>query len=345
VKPAAVLVDPAHPEALVGKILCHNASANGRGPALVLKGRILQLEDVVKLASAGLDTVHVVGMEPGEIHEDEAAGRLARVVAGVGVGVRGPVESQMRLVAQHNGLLQIDAAALERLNGIEDISVFTLYDGQLVAEGKTVAGVKVTPFAVAEDRVRRAEDEARLGGGVVKVLPFQPLRVGILVREHLQSKQREKFEASIQRKISWFGSSISGLRYVADTSEAVAQGLEALVADSQLVLTAGANATDPLDPTLVALRSLGARMEKQGAPAHPGSAVWLSYLQEVPVFGVAACGMFSQATVLDLLLPKFFAGLRVQAVDFNRLGHGGLLSRDMAFRFPPYGEFEAKDEL
>jgi hypothetical protein len=49
--------------------------------------------------------------------------------------------------------------------------------------------------------------------------------------------------------------------------------------------------------------------------------------------------------VLDLLLPKFFAGLRVQAVDFNRLGHGGLLSRDMTFRFPPYGEFEAKDEL
>ena len=85
-------------------------------------------------------------------------------------------------------------------------------------------------------------------------------------------------------------------------------------------------------------------MEKQGAPAHPGSAVWLAYLINKPVFGVAACGMFSRATVLDLILPRLFTGARVTADDFNRLGHGGLLSKDMAFRFPAYGAFDTLDQ-
>ncbi len=344
-KPEIARVDPGHPEGLVGRVLCHNVSPNGRGPALLRKGAILRAEDVAKLVAAGLRSVHVVAIETGELHEDEAARRLARVVAGPGTVVRGPVESQMRLAAERNGLLVVDTPALERLNGIPDISIFTLYDGQLVGEGKTVAGVKVTPFVVPEARVHAAEAEARRSGGVVRVLAFKPMRVGILVRERLEPRQRQKFEAAIRRKIAWFGSTIAALRFVADDQEAVARALRELVPQSDLVLTAGANATDPLDPTLVALQQVGAQMEKQGAPAHPGSAVWLAYLGDVPIFGVAACGMFSKATVLDLLLPKFFAGLRVRASDFNSLGHGGLLSKDMAFRFPPYGEFEAKDEL
>ena len=137
-------------------------------------------------------------------------------------------------------------------------------------------------------------------------------------------------------KVAWFGSSISQIRYVLDETDAVQRAIPALLADADLLLTAGANATDPLDPTLVALERVGATIEKRGAPAHPGSAVWLAYLDGKPIFGVAACGMFSKATVLDLILPRLFTGVRVTAADFNGLGHGGLLSKDMAFRFPSY---------
>jgi len=131
---------------------------------------------------------------------------------------------------------------------------------------------------------------------------------------------------------------------IRDSVGAVEAAVGGLLSDADLLLTAGANATDPLDPTLVALEHLGVRMEKQGAPAHPGSAVWLAYLSDKPIFGVAACGMFSRATVLDLILPRLFTGARVTAGDFNRLGHGGLLSKDMAFRFPAYGAFETLDQ-
>jgi molybdopterin biosynthesis enzyme len=167
--------------------------------------------------------------------------------------------------------------------------------------------------------------------------------VAVLVRERLEPAQREKFQASIEMKVAWFGSTISEIRYVADDVGAVEAAVSGLLRDADLLLTAGANATDPLDPTLVALERVGARMEKQGAPAHPGSAVWLAYLSGKPIFGVAACGMFSRATVLDLILPRLFTGARVTAADFNGLGHGGLLSKDMGFRFPAYGAFDTLD--
>jgi molybdopterin biosynthesis enzyme len=311
---------------------------------LLLKGRVLTRADWPVVASARVDELHVVRMERGDVHEDEAARRLGKVVAGSGVIVHGPVESQVRLSAEVNGIFKVDVQRLQALNSIQDVSIFTLFDGQLVSKGKTIAGVKVTPFVVPEARLLEAERVAAAGGGVVRVLSFQPMRVAVLVRERLDPAQREKFQASIEMKVAWFGSTISEIRYVADDVGAVEAAVGGLLRDADLLLTAGANATDPLDPTLVALERLGARMEKQGAPAHPGSAVWLAYVSDKPIFGVAACGMFSRATVLDLILPRLFTGAGVTADDFNRLGHGGLLSKDMAFRFPAYGAFDTLDQ-
>lgn len=324
-------------DAIDGAVLAHTISEpNGRHGALLHKGHILSRDDWAVVAKSGVRELHVIRIEPGEVHEDEAARRLAEIVAGTGITCHDPVESQVRLSAAVNGIFQVDVARLQALNSIEDISIFTLFDGQLVSKEKTVAGVKVTPFVVASRRLDEAEHAAGTGG-VVQVLAFKPMRVAILVRERLDTAQREKFQRSIEMKVSWFGSSISEIRFVPDAMEAVRNAIDELLPKADLLLTAGANATDPLDPTLVALDRLGARMEKRGAPAHPGSAVWLAYLEDKPIFGVAACGMFSKATVLDLILPRLFTGARVTAADFNGLGHGGLLSKDMAFRFPGYG--------
>jgi hypothetical protein len=333
------------PEGIEGAVLAQTLLVpDDHHRVLLLKGRILTKADWPVVASARVDELHVVRMESGDIHEDEAARRLAKLVAGPGVIVHGPVESQVRLSAEVNGIFKVDAEWLQSLNSIPDVSIFTLFDGQLVSKGKTIAGVKVTPFVVSETRLREAERVVVGGKGVIRVLAFRPMRVGVLVRERLDPAQREKFQASIEMKVAWFGSTISEIQYVADDVGAVEAAVGDLLRDSDLLLTAGANATDPLDPTLVALERLDARMEKQGAPAHPGSAVWLAYLTDKPIFGVAACGMFSRATVLDLILPRLFTGARVTADDFNRLGHGGLLSKDMAFRFPAYGAFDTLDQ-
>ena len=93
------------------------------------------------------------------------------------------------------------------------------------------------------------------------------------------------------------------------------------------------------------LTLLGARMERHGAPAHPGSLLWLAMWDGNAVLGMPTCGMFSQATTFDLALPQILAGERVDNRTLAEMGHGGLLSRDMAYRFPPYRTNVARGEL
>src|SRR5207245_10644004 len=110
----------------------------------------------------------------------------------------------------------------------------------------------------------------------------------VLIIERREPAQRGKFQASIEMKVAGFGSAISEIRYVADDVSAVEKAVRELLRDADLLLTAGANATDPLDPTLLALARVGARIETQGAPAHPGRAVWLACVTDRPLFAVAA---------------------------------------------------------
>jgi hypothetical protein len=82
-----------------------------------------------------------------------------------------------------------------------------------------------------------------------------------------------------------------------------------------------------------------------GAPVHPGSMFWLAYVErtETPIFNLSSCSMYSKATVADLILPWIMAGERVTRADIAGIGYGGLLDRDMSWRFPPY-DAESVDE-
>ena len=220
-------------EAIEGAVLAQTLLVpDDHRRVLLLKGRILTRDDWPVVAGSRVDELHVVRMETGDVHEDEAARRLAKLVAGPGVIVHGPVESQVRLSAEVNGIFKVDVQGLEALNSIQDISIFTLFDGQLVSKGKTIAGVKVTPFVVPEARLRESEAVAAAGEGVIQVLAFRPMRVAVLVRERLEPAQREKFQTSIEMKVAWFGSAVSEIRYVADDVGAVKAAVSSLLGEA-----------------------------------------------------------------------------------------------------------------
>src|SRR5262249_60585892 len=77
---------------------------------------------------------------------------------------------------------------------------------------------------------------------------------------------------------------------------------------ADVLIVAGASALDPLDPVFGGLALLGARMERHGAPAHPGSLLWVADWKHSAVLGMPTCGMFFQATTFDLVLPAILAG-------------------------------------
>jgi hypothetical protein len=234
-------------------------------------------------------------------------------------------------------VLEVRVGALAAVNALEGIAAYTLYDGQVVDAAEVVARAKVSPLVIGESVLRQAERRSQDAAGLVTVRPFRPLAVAAIAPASLAPRSRARFEAVLGEKLGWFGARLERLTFVeaatASFSRALGEGLDAGVA---LIVAAGANALDPLDPVFAAIEHVGGRLVRRGVPAHPGSLLWMALVGDVPVLGMPSCGMFSQATFFDLILPRLLAGQAVGAAELSASGHGGLLGRDMAFRFPPY---------
>jgi hypothetical protein len=319
-----------------GVVLCHDLRA-ADGALRYRKGRILRADDLASVAALEWDELHLVSMDAGDVHEDEAGERLARAAAGPGVRVAGASAGHWPLLAEARGIADIATAPLDRVNAVEGLCVYTLFSGHVVDAGEVVARAKITPFVMRASVVGEAESLAYAAGGLVSVRPFVPTRVAAVVQEALAAQGLERFERALCEKVRWFGSDLLPLRVAEPDAEAIADAIdEQLARDARLVVVAGSKAMDELDPTFRALDRLGARRERHGVPAHPGSLFWLARLGDTAIVGMPTCGLFSQATVFDLVLPRILAGERVDARALAELGHGGLLTRDVAFRFPPY---------
>jgi molybdopterin biosynthesis enzyme len=334
------------PARLVGAILARDLTISGERWS---KGRRLSADDLAALAGAEAgDPVTVLVPEPGELHEDDAALRLAAAVAGPGLTVRGPNQSRVDLLADAPGVLNVRVAELERLNRIDPLEVFTVFDGQVVEKGDLVASVKIAPHLVDAATV---DAGARLAGfgshPIVWVAPFLPRRVGVIVKESVRATARNRFEASVRAKIEGLGSEIVGIDYVDDDPEAVEAAMAAFVRRPDpldLILTAGAASTDPLDACFVAIAALGGRVVRRGVPAHPGSMLWLARIGGTAILGLPTCGAYSKATAADLLLPRLLSGEDPSEKTVAKLGHGGILNRSQRFRFPAYArELDAPD--
>ncbi|HSR25677.1 MAG TPA: hypothetical protein VLW53_19140 [Candidatus Eisenbacteria bacterium] len=315
---------------VAGRVLTHDA---GHG---LRKGTVLGPEHVEALRD--FPEVHLVELDEDDVHEDLAARRLGAAVAGPGTRVEGPTQSQVRLVAERRGLLRVRRESVERLNHLPAVGVFTLVDGQAVQAGEEVAGAKVTPVAVPGMLLREAERVAATMGPVLRVDAFQPLRTMVVVTERLKPRARELFAQAVTRKLGWYGAEVLAVREVARSGEAVRAAYEeARRAGARLVLFAGASSIDPLDAAYAELAAAGGELLRQGAPAHPGSMLWLGRLDAAVVLGVASCAGFGRETSLDLVLPFVFAYGEADELDFARLGYGGLIEAGAGRRFPPYG--------
>lgn len=316
------------------------------GQVVLPKGHVLAAADATSLASGRWDVLHLVGLEPGDVYEAEAGERLARAVAGPGVTVGECTGGQWPLRAAHRGVLEVNAAGLAAVNACADLSVYTLFDGQVVDAGESVARAKVIPFALAGDVLAEGERSARGGTPIVAVRPFLPRRVAALVHETVPARVAERFKAGFGEKVAWFGGTLAEPRFVEADPGRVTTGLAALLSEApDLVVVAGSRTMDPLDPIFAALDAVGARMVRRGMPAHPGSLCWVAACGATTIVGMPTCGVFSQATIFDLILTWVFAGVPLDPARLAQLGHGGFLTRDMAFRFPPYRHARDRGEV
>jgi hypothetical protein len=315
--------------AVDGRVLTHDV-----GPGL-RKGTKLGPQHAATLRT--VSEVHLVELGPHDVHEDQAALRLGTAVAGPGTRVEGPRQSQVRLIAEHRGLLRVDRRAVVSVNRLPAVGVFTLVDGQAVEAGEEVAGAKVTPVAVPDALLRKAERIAAEAAPMLRLDAFRPLRTLVVVTERLKPRARRMFTDAVTRKLGWYGAEILAVKEVPRSGASVREAYqEARRLGAELVLFAGASSIDPLDAAYAELAAVGGELVRQGAPAHPGSMLWLGRLDTAVVLGVASCAGFGQSTSLDLVLPFVFAYGRADELDFAEMGYGGLIEAGAGRRFPPY---------
>ena len=207
--------------ALVGRSICHDLRDEA-GRVAVAKGQTLDADAAARLLALPWRDreVHLLELDPGDIHEEPAGSRLAAAACGEHVEVKGYAGGQWTLVGRRRGLVRVNVDALRAVNALEGMSVFTLYDQQPVESGEVVARAKITPLAIPEALVKDAETRAWSAKGLVAVRTFRPHVLGALSRESLAPPQRQRFESSLAEKVDWFGSRLLPVRYAAGDAAA-----------------------------------------------------------------------------------------------------------------------------
>jgi molybdenum cofactor cytidylyltransferase len=320
------------PEQALGHILRHNL-ADERGRKALSKGHRIAPADLPRLRALGIESLRVAVLEPGDIHEDEAARRLAEVVCGPGVIAQAPAASRVNLLAEADGVVRVDAERLLRINQIDGLTVATLLSNALVRARKRVATIKIIPFAVPETALRQAEEIGNMGAGVVTLSPLRHHTIGIILVGSAAARERIEHGVApaIEARIVELGSRILATHYVPSDEPAVAAAITSLqAAGADMLIIAGETSImDRDDVTPQGVQLAGGRIEHYGAPVEPGNLLLLGYLdglgKSIPVLGAPGCVRSRDTNIVDLLLPRLLAGESITRQDIVALGHGGLL--------------------
>jgi hypothetical protein len=313
-----------------------------KGPAF-RRGHVIRSEDIPELLSLGKEHIYVMSLEEGEVHEEEAALRIASAIGGAGIEFNPPKEGRVNLIAKDDGLLKVNEALLKKINSLEETLVATLHNNIVCQRGLIVAGAKIVHLFTTEDNLSRVETTCRIEGKVVEVEPILKKQIGVVITgsEVFKGIIQDKFGEVIKKKIEVFGSTINYQKIVPDDADTIAQAInEAKAKGSEVIVVCGGLSVDPDDVTLEGVSKSGADLISYGAPVMPGARFLYASLEGVPILGASAAVSHNPATIFDLILPRVLCGEKIVREDITELGYGGLCLNCSKCTFPvcPFGK-------
>ena len=326
-----------HVEDAPGMALSHDMTQidvkNGFKGARFKKGQILREEDIPLLKSMGKESISVLELDEGEVHEDDAASRLAERLSGEGISSEAPEEGKVSLSALWNGLLVYNEESIHSINDDPDWIVATVSDKVPVKKGERVAGIRIIPLLMREEQVRRGEEAAL----PMTVLPFAPLRTALVTtgKELAEGRIRDGFAPKLKEKLAGYGASLLGQAVVGDEREEIAAAIRGFIQrGAELVITTGGMSVDPDDRTAGAIASVAEEVRFRGVPAIPGAHLMLALSGVAKIVGAPACVVHDEWTSLDPLLNRLFAGILPTAGEVRRWGVGGMCRKCRECNYP-----------
>jgi molybdenum cofactor synthesis domain-containing protein len=319
-------------EEAVGLPLAHDITeiipGKHKGPAF-RRGHIIRPEDVSKLLDVGKANIYVMNLEKDELHEEDAARRLAQAAAGANLRLTEPSEGRINLVASIVGLLKVDADLLYRFNSLGDLMLATLPGDRYVTEGTIVAGTRTIPVVVKEGLIQKAEALCQ-GKPIATILPMPAKKVHLVVTgsEVFTGRIKDGFGPVVTRKVGELGSNVESVKLAPDDPDVIGSLIkDAKQAGAEIILVSGGMSVDPDDKTPEGIRRSGAKVETHGFPVLPGSMFVMAYLGDTPVMGLSGCVLHDPFTAFDALLPRLIAGEKITRADIMAMGHGGLAKK------------------
>jgi molybdenum cofactor synthesis domain-containing protein len=364
----------------VGTVLSHDITeirpGEFKGRAFK-KGHVLREEDISHLQRLGKENLFILEIREDEVHENDAASAMAKALIGDGVRMAGePKEGKINLIAEKDGLLNVNHEALLDFNLLGEVACATMHNNSVVKKDQLIAGTRAIPLVVKKSIVEEAVKIADKAGGVLTVKEIRKPKVGIVItgNEVYYGKIKDAFEPVIRKKINAFNGEIVGIYFAPDDAGFIGDRIRELIdGGADLIITTGGMSVDPDDVTRFAIRNLGVTEMHYGSPVLPGSMFLVAYLQNtehrtclpdrqaqntdktppfnsplsqgghrgvIPILGIPACGMYADITVFDLILPRVLAGEKIGRKEIAELGHGGLCLKCETCRYPvcPFGK-------
>ena len=317
-------------EEAVGHVLCHDLTQiikDQYKDARFRKGHVVTEEDIPVLLSMGKEHLYVWEMTPGMLHENDAAKRLYALCANEHMDRSEVKEGKIELKAACDGLFRVNSEKLIAVNTIEDLMIATRKGGTAVRKGDKLAGMRVIPLVIPEEKLQAAEAAA----GTCPLLELKPWvrRTAAIVATGSEVKKgliQDTFTPVVKDKLATYGIETISVAYSGDGVENVAGAVtEARKTGADMILCTGGMSVDPDDNTPGGIKASGAKIVTYGAPVLPGAMFLLGYYEDgTPVMGLPGCVMYAGATIFDLVLPWVAADVPVTRAQIVALGEGGL---------------------
>jgi molybdenum cofactor cytidylyltransferase len=310
-----------------GAILAHSI-ATPQG--MLKKGRVLGADDVQRLRAAGHAEIVAARLDPGDVGEDAAAGRIARAAAGAGAHVAAPFTGRSNLFSATAGLALINAEALARINALDEgLTVATVAHIERVSAGQMIATVKVITFALPGDVVAEAERILSQGAPLATVKAFMPRTAGLILTRMPSTKASvlAKRRAAMHDRLQALGAGLGAVETVAHQEAEIAAAIRRMQATGAdpIILFAASAIVDRGDVIPSALVDAGGEVIRLGMPVDPGNLMLLGRLGDTDVIGAPSCAASPKINGFDRVLERRLAGLEVGMGDVAAMGLGGLL--------------------
>ncbi|RMF00474.1 MAG: 4-diphosphocytidyl-2C-methyl-D-erythritol kinase, partial [Alphaproteobacteria bacterium] len=308
-----------------GAILAHTLRL---GSGSIRKGRVLTRDDLERIAAAGHAEIVVAALEEGDIGENEAADRVARLLAGAHVAPAPAATGRCNLIARRSGVLLLDADEINRLNSVcETVTVATLPPFTPVGKGDAVATIKIIPYAISASVMDRISRGAR---PALEVRPYLEARCGLVITQVVggRASLADKAAHALQARLERVGLSVADEIRCPHEEEAVADAIGSLAARgcAPIFIFGAAAACDRGDVVPAAIERSGGRILHFGMPVEPGNLLVLGERAGASVIGMPSCARSLAPNGFDWVLHRILAGIPVTEADIVAMGVGGLIT-------------------